>query len=98
MNCQFDKIVEKNYVSRDFIRTQWIWRNGKAKRISHKARTRAQREKDELENVIAAKIEIETMSTENESTINGLWAPNERDTTKKNEIVFRTYTPTHSNC
>lgn len=46
-------------------------------------------EKDELENVIAAKIEIEieieTMSTENGKTINVLEAQNERNVDEEEE-------------
>lgn len=55
-----------------------------------KTETKAQMKKDELENVIAAKIEIETMSTENGKTINGLQAQNEINE-EKNEIVFYIY-------
>lgn len=51
------------------------------------------KEKDELENVIAAKIEIETMSTENGKTINGFQAQNEIN--EKNEIVFYIYIYLH---
>lgn len=48
---------------------KWKTENGAHTHTKHE---QARTEKDELENVIAAKIEIETMSTGNGKTINDL--------------------------
>lgn len=77
MNCQFDKIVSKRIMYHAILYALTVnltkWKREMVhtrNTVCYKTvKTRVYSEKDELGNVIAVKIEIETMSAENASTI-----------------------------